>query len=572
MTPSSAECVGDCDGNANVSIDEIITLVRIALGEVPVSGCLSANADGSDAVTVTDVLSAVGNALNGCVEPRESCTFTGGATVKETLGLTEAARLAIPIKHVIILMKENRSFDHIFGTLHEQGQPDSEPIPADFRNPTSSTHKSFVSPFHAPTTCWTQDPGHQWLPMHLQVNGGLMDGFIISARFSTTSDGGFVMSYYDQTDLPFYYWMASTFALNDRHFASVRSGTFPNRDYLLLGTSDGVMATGGGYPHPDTPTIFDALDKAGVTWGVYSDGGLLSETLNWDYTHKNTGHFADFMNALDGNDLPQVAFVDGIDNVEDEHPTADVQHGEAWTRNIYEHALASRYWNEMALIWTYDEAGGFFDHVPPPQHLCVARPQDKDFYEAGVRVPLVVISPWARPHYVSHVVQDHTAITRFLETLFGLPALTARDANSDALLDMFDFKSAALLDTPEAPAAGSGGCTELVLSLDKPSYLAGEPITVTFTNAPGVNPKDKIAVYTYGSSGATLPTAAGTLLSSYVGDTQTPTIAPVNGSVTLDMSTLAPGKTWPLAPGGYIVYYLPNAEYTATASVDFDVH
>src|SRR5262249_45729772 len=211
--------------------------------------------------------------------------------VSPPLALTAAESPALPITRAGTLMKETRSFNHLLGNPHDQGQPASEPMPADFQNPTSSSHKSFVSIFHAPTTCWTQDPGHQWAAMFLQVDSGLMDGFVISARLSTSSDGSFVMSYYDQTDLPFYYWLASTFALNDRHFASVRSGTFPNRDYLLLGTSDGVTATGDGYPQPSTPTIFDAFDNAGVTWGVYSDGGLLSETLNWDYTHKNTGHF-----------------------------------------------------------------------------------------------------------------------------------------------------------------------------------------------------------------------------------------------------------------------------------------
>jgi len=503
---------------------------------------------------------------------RATCTFSSGASVKETIGITDAARTSIPIKHVIVLMKENRSFDQLFGKLHDQGQPDSEPIPDDFVNPTSSSHPQLISPFHAPTTCWTQDPGHQWASMHLEVNSGHMDGFVENARFSTTGDGTFVMSYYEQSDLPFYYWLAATFALNDRHFASVRSGTFPNRDYLMLGTSDGVMSTGGGYPQPQTPTIFESFDAAGVSWGVYSDGGLLSESLNWDYSHKNTGHFADFMNAVDAGTLPQVTFVDGIDNVEDEHPTGDVQRGEAWTRNIYEHVRASRYWSDVAMIWTYDEGGGFFDHVPPPEHLCVARSQDSQYFEAGVRVPLVVISPWARPHSVSHVSQEHTAVTRFLEMLFDLPALTARDANSDALLELFDFTHPALIDPGTPPEAGTGGCQELTLSLDKPIYNAGDAITVTFNNAPGLNPKDKIAVYTYPASGATLPSASATLLSIYIGGTQMATTAPTTGTVTLDMSALAAGKTWPLAPGGYIIYYLPNAGYTATASVDFTVH
>src|SRR5262249_42978360 len=108
-------------------------------------------------------------------------------------------------------------------------------------------------------------------------------------------------------------------------------------------------------------------------------------------------------------------------------------------------------------IFTYDEGGGFADHVPPP-NSCVARPEDSAFFELGVRIPLIVISPWARPHYVSHVTHEHTSILRFIETLFDLPALTARDANSDALFDMFDFSCPPRLSPPAAPPAGAYGC------------------------------------------------------------------------------------------------------------------
>ncbi len=135
--------------------------------------------------------------------------------------------------------------------------------------------------------------------------------------------------------------------------------------------------------------------------------------------------------------------------------------GEAWTRQVYEAAVQSPLWPRLALIWTYDEAGGFADHLPPPSSACIPRPgdpRDAAFFELGVRVPLAVISPYARSHYTSHVVQDHTAITRFIELVFDLPALTARDANSDALLDMFDFDAPALLTPPPAPPSGTHGC------------------------------------------------------------------------------------------------------------------
>jgi phospholipase C len=171
---------------------------------------------------------------------------------------------------------------------------------------------------------------------------------------------------------------------------------------------------------------------------------------------------AEFRTALQNGTLPSVAFVDGFPDVEDEHPTGDVQRGEAWTRDIYTAAVASPLWPSLAIVWTYDEAGGFADHVPPPNKACIARPAvaaDQEFFELGVRVPLAVISPYARPHYVSHVVQEHTAVTRFIEVVFGLPALTSRDANSDALLDMFDFGCPpALMHPPAPPPAGTGGC------------------------------------------------------------------------------------------------------------------
>jgi phospholipase C len=136
-----------------------------------------------------------------------------------------------------------------------------------------------------------------------------------------------------------------------------------------------------------------------------------------------------------------------------------VQKGEAFVREVYQHVVRSPQWPRLAMVWTYDEGGGFADHVPPPNQACVASPSEAAFFELGQRVPFVVISPWSKPHSVSHVVQEHTAITRFIETIFGLPALTARDANSPALLDLFDFSCPApLLTPPEPPEAGIDGC------------------------------------------------------------------------------------------------------------------
>jgi phospholipase C len=378
----------------------------------------------------------------------------------ETLGLTADERAEIPIRHVVVVMKENRSFDHLLAGLNAAGQDDTAPIPPTFTN--RDTSGASVAPFQLETTCVPWDPAHQWKAMHQQVDDGAMDGFVTTAAATTRTDGHFVMGHFQWPDLPFYYWLAGTFAINDRHFPSVRSGTWPNRDFLLLGTADGVRCTYCGHPNPLTPTIFDALSDVGRTWGVYSDSEPFEGALAWTRPHAGLHSFAAFLAALAGGTLPNVAFVDGVENLEDEHPPADVQVGEAWTRRIYEAAIASPLWPRLALIWTYDEAGGFADDVPPPNDACVPRPGnplDTSFVELGVRVPLTVISPYARAHYVSHVVQDHTAITRFIEAVFDLPALTSRDANSDALLDMFDFDAPALLRPPPAPSAGTGGCS-----------------------------------------------------------------------------------------------------------------
>jgi phospholipase C len=502
---------------------------------------------------------------------RQACTFTAGAMVKDTLGIDEATRAAIPIKNIIVLMKENRSFDHLLGAIHDEGRPVVAPIPTTFTN--LDLDGGVVSPFHEATTCIAEDPDHQWAAMHAQVDNGKMDGFVISAAVSTGTDGHFVFGHYDQTDLPFYYWLAATYPLNDEHFASVRSGTFPNRNFLVLGTNDGVQSTGGGYPDPSTPTIFDSLDKAGVTWGVYSDGSLLSGSLDWNLSHKGTGTYATFLSKLDDGTLPQVAFVDGLDNVTDDHPTANLQQGETWTREIYSHAIASKLWPGMAILWTYDEGGGFADHVPPPNKACIARPVAKDqpYYELGVRIPMVVISPWGRAGYTSHVTQEHTALTRFIETVFDLPALTARDANSDALLDLFDFAcSPAFLTPPAAPAVGMKGCDgSVVLTVSQPSYTQDQAIVVSFSGAPGTNPKDWIGVYAYGANGPSQP-IPGSLLFQYVGGAHTPTSSPTSGSVTLDQTALGNGP-WPLPVGGYIAYYLLNDGYTSAASIDFTV-
>jgi phospholipase C len=500
------------------------------------------------------------------LEPmRTSCAFAAGALARDTIGLDDATRAKLPIKHIVVIMKENRSFDHLFGGLSTE-RADVETFPAGFTNPDSSG--AAVAPFHLSTTCVGQDPDHQWAAMHNQVDGGKMDGYVKSAAATTGSDGHFAVGYYTRADLPFYYFLTDTFALADHYFPSVRSGTFPNRDYLLLGTSDGVTATQYSvWPSPSLPTIFDRLDAAGVSWEVYGDDHALEETLNNPAKSFEALHPPKPVQALRdafANDtVPSVVFVDGTENIQDEHPTADVQVGEAWTKSLYDAAVASKAWSSTVLLLTYDEAGGFFDHVPPP-NTCVARPMDSMFFELGTRVPLIVISPWARRHYVSKSIRQHTSITRFIEAVNGLPAMTARDANSDGLLDLFDFNCAPA-PIAAAPAAGTGGCAGPILTLSKTSFAPGESIVVNFANGPG-NPKDWIGVYPKG-----VTPHSGSTIWSYVGGGHTASAGLMSGTVTLDASSVNQAASWPLAVGSWTAFFLVNDGYSSIASVEFDV-
>jgi phospholipase C len=399
---------------------------------------------------------------------RAACTFSAGATPLETLGLDEGARRAIPLTHVIVLMQENRSFDHYFATL-SRTHPEVEALPDDYTNPDRDGLP--VRPFHLDGTCVEADPPHQWDAMHAGWNGGRMDGFVRSAAV-LGSDGRYALGYFDENDLPFYHWLARRFAFADRHFASVLGGTWANRLTMYTGSTHGVRNTFDRVV-TEARTLFDALDEAGVRWGVYSDGPPRTDCLGWTTASRGVGTYTQFRRALLDGTLPQVAFLDPGPGM-DEGPPRDVQLGEQWTRDVVEAAIRSPLWPTLALILTYDEAGGFFDHVPPP----AACPPSRDLPELdrlGMRVPLYVVSPWARPGYVSHVVHEHASITRFIEALHGLGALTVRDANADALLDMFDFTACASIDVPEIPPAGIGGCRAPGRPLTAPRRPAPRP-------------------------------------------------------------------------------------------------
>ncbi len=543
----------------------------------------------------------------GCrkeAEPAEEgplCTQVPGSLptdVPEGLsGMSE-----IPIQYVFVLMQENHSFDNYFGRFQDYlkfiapkrpGDPrvqhggiDVPCLPYDLlsaeqkktedRLLDSSYDPRSNAPFnpthagadpkcgekhywkHAKTDAQqcVSDTCHEWWCSHLAWDSGRMDGFFEGndgfheggepkPPSAAELKGDRAMWYYDQTNIPFYYWLAEQFGLGDRYFSSLLGPTFPNRDYLYGATSRGLVSNGSATYGDDTPvgcvdvattfqfakdqsadpkalngnnTIYDAMKHGNVLWAQwvrirysnilasakygawYGSGGLVGQRYydgqaqqlapaEWGFEKfirnendlirswiKGGNDPAAFKPKFDPNapnaggspQATQVHFLDagGLEDVngEDEHPPGVPQMGQRFVYDVFRVLMENpEVWKRSVLFITYDEAGGFYDHVPPPR-ACTpdnidpnyiggaygegkfADHTDKKygghFDRYGFRVPFMVISPWTKPHYVSHNTYDHTSILRFLEGRFGLPALTRRDANADPLLDFFDFNGA----------------------------------------------------------------------------------------------------------------------------------
>jgi phospholipase C len=399
---------------------------------------------------------------------RQLCFWGPGALPADTAP-QDLHGADIPIEHIVVLMQENRSFDHYFGQLHFQGQPRALHEPKNASNP-DPTGGAPIGVFHQTALCEVADLDHSWTATHEAWDRQRMDGFTAINAVPADPTGSRAMGYYDETDLPYYYALYATFAMGDRYYSSVLGPTFPNRFYLLAGTSFGHIRN--DFPTVatqfDQPSIFNRLDAAGVSWKIYFHdlpfGFLFAYVRN--HTPGNVLPVSQYFTDAAAGNLPQVAFVDprflADPNIEnDEHPPANPQVGQNFVAKVVAALMASPNWGSSALFLTYDEHGGYYDHVPVPQ-ACI--PDDiapmlgpgdtqADFDRFGIRVPVVVISPFARPHFVSHQEHDHTSILRFIETRFDLPALTRRDANSDPMLEFFDFRRAAFATPPELPEA-----------------------------------------------------------------------------------------------------------------------
>jgi phospholipase C len=424
---------------------------------------------------------------------RTACMYKRGDMPAATLGTSTPVDKDIPIDTVVVIMMENHSFDQYFGHLGKfANNPNIEVAPDNTSNlDTAGKPQPWT---HGPHLC-TSDTNHEWAGTHQEINGGKMDGFAKANdgwNMPSGGDGGIGPLYgggrslywYDQTDLPFYYALASTFAIGDHYHCSVPGPTLPNRLFLYMATALGITSTGGQlgelltavgmYPSfPDYDlVILDELEKRHTSWTLYADGltpaaSVFPATLQTRWGRTVTGEISGLTQAAQAGTLPAVSFVDPNLNNEtgsgsDEHPPGDVQSGQAFAAGIIQTLMASPQWPHMAIFLTWDEHGGYYDHVAPPKAcapdsiapILLQGDTTQGGYDLyGVRVPFVVVSPYAKKGYVGHHVYDHTSIVRFIEAKFKVPALTARDANAEPPTDLFDFSTPALLTPPSLPNA-----------------------------------------------------------------------------------------------------------------------
>jgi phospholipase C len=438
------------------------------------------------------------------------------------------------IKHIVVLMMENHSYDNYFGMLAGRGEgfelgPDGAPAAA---NPRADG--SGVRAHHLASTAQVPHvPIQSWHAAHLQWGGGRNDGFVRSVQAimpsAAAADAELAMGYWTERDLPFYYGLARTFPLADRWFSSCLGPTFPNRRFMLAGTAHGLIddLPFGMADYPPNGTVFDMLTSHGISWRNYhyesslstvfkrglGGGGLASvrrlaslgrwfpplvtavrgnKTFTADLYPLglarcllHLSHVDQFFAEAAAGTLPAFSLVDpDFIGFSEENPQ-DVQRGESYAAEVINAVMRGKGWPHTLLIWLYDEHGGYFDHVPPPGavppddvtgHSLLAMPPwlrallkplfprylaaianldsgPVRYDRYGFRVPAVIVSPYARPNYVTSQVFDHTSVLKLLELKWNLPPLTRRDAAAAAPLDALDLDAEpAFLTPPTLPA------------------------------------------------------------------------------------------------------------------------
>jgi len=426
-------------------------------------------------------------------------------------GSPASASEGIPINHFIYIIQENRSFDNYFGTF-----PGANGIPPGTKLAFRPGGPPQVGPFHLKRTTIPQDLSHSWQAARTAWNQGKMDGFLwaewpLALRYywksqvpqtdpdrvhpkpvteemlrslrarraegraerggqfegetATRPDGSppdwvlNTLSYYDWHEIPNYWEFARRFTLCDYFFSSLMGPSEPNHLYTVAAQSGGLVNNPGpglvGEPGVYSfPTMAELLQTSGISWRYYDQKENPRQHSLWNplpgfiaFQHQpdlmeHLAPLGDFFRDINEGRLPAVCWIVPI-GTDSEHPPADVRQGMWHVTNLVNAIMDSPYWRDSVIIVTWDDYGGFYDHVPPP---------DVDNYGFGPRVPALVISPYARPGFISHMHFDFTSPLKLIERRFGLKPLADRDRDANDMLDCFDFRQKPLAAVPIRPA------------------------------------------------------------------------------------------------------------------------
>ena len=380
------------------------------------------------------------------------------ATVSSFVLDNENAALPSPqnsgIEHVVFVAMENRSFDHLLGWLpHANGKQAGLTYLDKSGQPHSTYHLTDYQ------NCALADPDHSYAGGRIQFDGGKCDGWLRAA----TNDL-FPIGYYEAQDLSFLSQAAPNWTTCDHYFAATLAPTFPNRLYMHAAQTDRLDQS---LTLSTLPTIWDRLVAAGLDGRYFFND--IPFTAFWGAKYLGITHpYVEFVAACEIGLLPQVSYVDPrfIDEISgtsnDDHPHADIRNGEAFLNQVYTAVTNSPAWPNTVLIITFDEWGGFFDHVAPP--LGPIPPADAALGSdgrLGFRVPALIVSPFAPRQFVARRAFDHTSVLKLIEWRWNLAPLTVRDATANNLAAILNFDqpnlSAPAFSVPPGPFGGA--CT-----------------------------------------------------------------------------------------------------------------
>jgi phospholipase C len=363
-----------------------------------------------------------------------------------------AKKPATPIKHFVYMMQGDRSFDNYFGTY-----PGADGIPAGTcqKRIVTGPASDCVAPFSLHGKA-VQPLGAGTVELNNQYDEGRMDGFV-AAYQNQGRDGSAAMGYYDQRDLPTYWGLANRYVLLDRFFSSTRSGERVNRSYWVSGGAPpSGTATAVAHDYANHLTIFDRLQAAGTSWKFYVQG--YDPKQNYRTASKTTpttqpvrvpllnyprflddpalsSHIVDlsqYYRDLDSGQLPAVSYI--ASSGPSERSARSIGSGQQLVTNLVSSLMLSNAWNSSAFLLTYDGSGGWYDHVRPPQ-------VDSNGY--GMRVPALLVSPYAATGQVNSGIYDYTSALAFIEKNWSLAPLGTRDAKANSIADALNFKAPA---------------------------------------------------------------------------------------------------------------------------------